>query len=1059
MPTKRTTRAQARSVQSKPKSLIASEARQKFQQALTELSDGDAKQAVLELLTDWIETSSPQTSKSRLKIIEQWLADQTKRRTTAAIAAKKAKKTSKPKEKPDPPDDIVPGGDGQQPDGVDDGAGDDEVDKDGGAGGGGDDKDDQPKQDDKRQPADEGDNDAKGGDEGSVGHGRNINRLDDTDQAHDGLQPDEEDDGLGGDDEIGEDGGGDDEVDKDGGGGGGGADDGHDNNGGGATDGRGYGGQDSLEDAVLHDGRDDFTEEQDNVQDNRQSARQGDELAEQSHDGRLGENSVRQGIQVVIQSSTKELRSEGLGDDGHQELQDNRRDAVPANALHTEQHGPEEDSHGRDEQGHDPQQQKKEHGNPEARQQPALPDLTEPDFHMDGIRQPATATFSDTVSVSRESSIGPSLSTQIPASGTPQVNTQEEEEGNISQDGNVHPNAGFQDDLPCKALTHHNRRDPDLQGNITPANTSPGIPPQEIRSQDDPAQSSFHGDGIQERQGQLHAPVEDDHGTHNLQDPGKTSQLAVPYAAGGRPGRVRDWIPIQPTPSATHSPTPAQTPLPIQTLTGRSPHASSPSSLPSRDAQGISSLVIAAQLPEPLRLTCRVIDKHPISHTLELLYAMPGNSGLSPSRQGDILSFFGSLFDKASYWTLHNSMGRHAERMGCRPESADGLEVDRKDSLISTESSRSASVTSRSDSGPRAPPLLAMFADQWRASVQFSCQTSTAAVVRLTQMIREEQCYLHWCALQAMWKASDPGRDHDSSHDNSNVDNGEEDGILPLSVDLVNHVGYPDCTIAETDSDALLNFLIEEMERRKSELKLRNSPHYEAHTVKLLKSLVAPYLGLTITGNLWRKTMTMGRAVRAVVQELGLGALAVLKRESIRLLGPEMLERILPTIATNHPELKQILSTIESVYLQPFRSPDPRLRVENVKDFILIRSVEQMWESCASHPNGLNGILGGQAEDNNPFFPGNPSTMPPMEGIGALSNKPQETDLLADLDNDDEAIYDVREFHDLDSCPKQPLAIGNFPPTPPPTAERSGVKRKAEPKREESPMKRLAREL
>ncbi|KAI4179333.1 MAG: hypothetical protein LQ346_007219 [Caloplaca aetnensis] len=174
---------------------------------------------------------------------------------------------------------------------------------------------------------------------------------------------------------------------------------------------------------------------------------------------------------------------------------------------------------------------------------------------------------------------------------------------------------------------------------------------------------------------------------------------------------------------------------------------------------------------------------------------------------------------------------------------------------------------------------------------------------------------------------------------------------------------------------------------------------------------------------------------------------------SIRRLGPEMLERILPTIRANHAELTQILQTVERVYLEPLRGPDPRLQSVDVGDFMRIGSMEQMWYKCGTNANGLNGILGAGAqpyENERSTSAGRYDTTP---SFGTISNQSQ-ADPLADLDNDDEAIYNVREL--LDLGPSRPHPPPAELPTPPPTAEISGGKRKTGPEREESPTKRLA---
>ncbi|KAL8903643.1 MAG: hypothetical protein Q9207_003792 [Kuettlingeria erythrocarpa] len=596
-----------------------------------------------------------------------------------------------------------------------------------------------------------------------------------------------------------------------------------------------------------------------------------------------------------------------------------------------------------------------------------------------------------------------------------------------------------------------NSQDLNFQDNIHPINTSPTNHSDRSGAQDDSASNSDHGSTIQGSRAPFQATVEDYDGSPIPENPANSSLslAAGRYAKGGRQEHTRSSVLFQ-TPGKTRPPGAVQTPVvsvPQPSL--------SPSSPSYRDAQGLDSLLTATQLPDPLRLTARLPDKEVLCRTVRLLFAMPGNDQLSRPRQGDITSFVGSLFDKGSYWALRNNMLRYVERTGFRTESADGLDRDRQDSIASIASSRSPRIDSQSDSGLKAPPFLTMFAEQWRGFVQFSCQTSSTAAVRLRRMQHEEQCYLHWCTLKALWKASDPGRDHNSIHDNDNVEDSEdeEEGALPRTTA---HLDSTNPAAVEGGSRALLQFLTDQMEQRKAELNLRRSPQNEAHTVGLLKILVAPFLGLTSTENLWRKTMLIGRCVHAIARGLGAGALVLVKREtalhSIRRLGPEMLERILPTISANHPELTQILQTIERVYLEPLRGPDPRLQSVDVGEFMRIDSMEQMWYNCGTNANGLDGILGAGAQpcDNEPTSAGRYDTTHPF---GTSSNQSQ-ADALADLDNDDEAIYNVREL--LDLGPGRAYLPPAELPTPPPTAEISGGKRKTGPEREESPTKRLA---
>ncbi len=426
-------------------------------------------------------------------------------------------------------------------------------------------------------------------------------------------------------------------------------------------------------------------------------------------------------------------------------------------------------------------------------------------------------------------------------------------------------------------LPQPNSQGLDSQNNIQARDTSPRDHFEKSGVPDHGTANGFYGSTVHEGRPPFQATVEDCDG---LPIPEKAANSSPSLAAGGYTKGGRQEY----TRSSMLFPTPAKTRPPgtVQTPVVRLPQPNtSPPSPSSRDSQGLDWLLTATQLPDPLRLTARAPEKEGLSRTVRLLFAMPGNDQLSRSRQGDITSFVGSLFDKGSYWALRNNMLRHVERTGFRTENADGLDRDRleKTSIASFASSRSPSADSRLGSGLKAPPFLTMFAEQWRGFVQFSYQTSSTAAVRLRRMQHEEQCYLHWCTLKALWKSSDPGRDHNSSHDNNHFEDseGEEDGAFPRPTA---HLDCTDAAAVEGGSHALLHFLTDQMEQRKSELKLRRSPQHEAHTVGLLKTLVAPFLGLTSTENLWRKTMLIGRCVHAIARGLGAGALVLVKRET-----------------------------------------------------------------------------------------------------------------------------------------------------------------------------------
>ena len=196
---------------------------------------------------------------------------------------------------------------------------------------------------------------------------------------------------------------------------------------------------------------------------------------------------------------------------------------------------------------------------------------------------------------------------------------------------------------------------------------------------------------------------------------------------------------------------------------------------------------------------------------------------------------------------------------------------------------------------------------------------------------------------------------------------------------------------------------------------------------------------------------------------------------SIRRLGPEILERILPIITARHPELENILQAVERFYLRPFRSPNPRLRLEDVGPLMRIDSIAELRKSCNSNPKGLYGILGEHKSSvPEPGAHRRSESSPPASKqsdrvstallhrasrAGSLNTSPTSDPLSAlDYGNDNDAVYDTEQL--LRPTPNPRVTQGNTlvtgPPTPPPTVNKSGVKRRTEAEHEESPIKRLA---
>lgn len=829
---------------------------------------------VRDFLDSWIGSQCPQTRQLRLKIIQQWVAEKIKK-DAAASAANGRKK---------PPGRKPKGAGG----GAGAGAGESSEDKPGGASDSGRDDD---RQDDDRLDNDGGD--GVGGNNDSErnernGGGDNSGPVDD---ARDALEGNAHHNGQGQ---------GPAEQPQD-------RQQGEDND------------QNGVEDVVRDDVQADAQglggqaeQQQDRQQDNGQSEVAAEELQNKQQGEQQGLHEHRDGRQRDPQQEEAEQRQVQNGQRELQQASNGADDKRVHNPKQHEQKGAQQGSHGyRDDRENSPQQEEEEQRQSQNRQQELQQtsnshnNQREHDARQveeeqrqpeDGRRAIQQASHKDRNW--GEDDLQPGKDEQHPRNSTSQTSTQEKYS---SRSNSISPNADTQDHRPSDTPTHDNRQDPNSQDNLPLNKTSPNprSNSQQTVTEENTAQDSVHKGNTQKPQHQMQATVEDDDNLIAPQNLQVTSSSATtpdyPLSHAQSIDRAKNVIQYRLSKLSSaptdHPQTLSQTTLSVQPPAASSilqPTSSSPAVL-SKDAQGIQILLTASQLPDPLRLTATAPDRESLFRTLNVLLAMPGNDQLSPARRGDIISFLGSLYDKASYWTLHNNIVRQVERTGLQTERANEFNVDRRSgmasSMMSFDSNRATSVDSRSDSGLKAPPFLTMFAEQWRGFVQFSQRTSTAAVVKQTTMRHEEQCYLHWCTLQVIWKASDPGRDHnnnDNNVDDRDLDSMgvEGDGPFPaLSHELGAHLEYADPADARIDSDALLQFLTDQMEQRKSELGLRRSPQHEAHTVGLLKALVAPFLGLTTTENLWRKTMTMGRAVHAVVRELGSGALAVVKRE------------------------------------------------------------------------------------------------------------------------------------------------------------------------------------
>ncbi|KAL9008098.1 MAG: hypothetical protein Q9173_006742 [Seirophora scorigena] len=495
----------------------------------------------------------------------------------------------------------------------------------------------------------------------------------------------------------------------------------------------------------------------------------------------------------------------------------------------------------------------------------------------------------------------------------------------------------------------------------------------------------------------------------------------------------------------------------------------------SRDEAGIASLLAASEIPDPLRLSARSSSKENLLKTLEELRVISANDERSTvNSEVKIIRFLGALFDPSSYWMLRQNMFAYVERTGFRQMgTVDEAKMGHQHSIGGAAAHFSIGHAPAHDTCPNAPlkakEYLDMFAEQWRYFSQFSQQTSTKAVISLTRLRHEELCYSYWCKLQVLWRKSNPG--YGSNNDDPDLNDPEVGGYEGLSAPRSNagDVDDADSPDIQIDTDAMLDFLTAQMKLRRVELKLR-SPENQAHTVKLLKTLVAPFLGLTVTPRMWTNTMKAGRIVRALRQTIGWGALAVIKWESIRIIGPEMLIRILPVIAANHPDLKETLLAVERVFLHPLRGSDMRLCVEDVGHFLRLKNIDRLRRACADDANGLKGVLEAKFTSLGPHVSVTTAwaalqTIEAASPSGAVEHSSAPAVAARDPDDNDSVVCDPNEQL-LEADPSRQVtaaargAPGKVPvllPTPPSSTRRTvrnTLKRPISPGEEESPTKR-----
>ncbi|KAL8679520.1 MAG: hypothetical protein Q9186_004202 [Xanthomendoza sp. 1 TL-2023] len=378
--------------------------------------------------------------------------------------------------------------------------------------------------------------------------------------------------------------------------------------------------------------------------------------------------------------------------------------------------------------------------------------------------------------------------------------------------------------------------------------------------------------------------------------------------------------------------------------------------------QSVQAIILPESFPPPLRLTDTFIDKASLQRTLDELSATPGFAVFDPKKKGVLIEFLKTLLSPTSYWRLRQTIYKMAVKTG--------FDTERMEDV---QSHGAIPSTTPSTNRPKPPEFLANCLQVWRHSLDFTQQTATSGTIVALKMHNDMQSYLYWCQLMTIWRSDRAGYQDLYSSTQHNRPTGHG-----LHTDLLYN---NDAYIPPEDAKAVMDFLESEIARRNNEIGIVTATEKHNRTRGLLRVLVAPYLGYTIVmeagkgqgtrrakiqnddsttrmfNKMWNNVNVRGKTVAILCKGLGRGALLLVTRGHLTVLGSPVFQLIVPVLVRNHGNvLIPIFRMIYNRFFLPVQK-QKRIHYADVGALLHISGPESLSRLCAAHPQGLKGIL------------------------------------------------------------------------------------------------------
>ncbi|KAL9001655.1 MAG: hypothetical protein Q9188_005375 [Gyalolechia gomerana] len=451
-------------------------------------------------------------------------------------------------------------------------------------------------------------------------------------------------------------------------------------------------------------------------------------------------------------------------------------------------------------------------------------------------------------------------------------------------------------------------------------------------------------------------------------------------------------------------------------------------------------LIEAAQMPDlprrPLRLTSRLIAVAELDEMLNEICSKFAIVNQKPQKRKALIELLSDFVGPGSYWKVRESMLKVVGAAGFGDPN-DGSRRDNSVSYLPREDGRPVP--------PGPPACFGMFVEQWRRTQRFAMDTISPDVTRITKWHHEQLLFVYWQRMLGIWKGTSISDNDETVAVDEGNDTVTDDALRGRAEPEISDMTFES---PPEETQALRAFVQGEYERRKSELHSRYDHAVRTRNSVVLKALVAPYLGFATPEDLaadgdtmarkkdmqkifdkqWNNSMSRGKIAHILCRELGRGAVAIVKRKPLDVLGPPLLARILPIIARKLPSVCEVLEMVFKVYLDPIQSGYGLLHRE-VDRFLRIESIEQLMDECAGNANGLKGVFEDSSQVGVPY-----------RGLPSMSSRPSEDDEngshSSDVSSDHEDLQQKDQRAVVVEARNQQGWPQDFPPTPPPSGTR-----------------------